>query len=135
MYQSVTPVLALRLYYAGTALFLLLDYVAGINVRVAFLDPWPVWRAIYYLFCFACLAVIAWRPILTTLVTTIESLITLSALIISMGTRAMGLSVTVLETGGGFITGAEIVNFLIAGAAAWLGWFRGMQDLQRSLRR
>jgi hypothetical protein len=127
MYQSVTPVLALRLYYAGTALFLVLDYVAGINVRVAFLDPWPGWRAMYYLFCFACLAVIAWRPILTTLVTTIESLITLSALIISMGTRAMGLSVMVLETGG--------VNFLIAGAAAWLGWFRGMQDLQRSLRR
>ena len=135
MYQSVTPAVALRFYYAATALFLLLDYVAGINVRVAFLDAWPGWRAVYYLFCFACLGIIAWRPALTTLVTTVESVITLSALIIGMGARAMGLSVSALETGGGVITSAEIVNFLIAGAAAWLGWFRGMQDLQRSLRR
>ena len=39
------------------AVFLLLDYLVDFNVRLAFLDPWPAWRAVYYLFCFACVSV------------------------------------------------------------------------------
>lgn len=30
------------LYYAATMLFLLLDFVLGVNVRVAFLEPFPM---------------------------------------------------------------------------------------------
>lgn len=135
MLLSGTPAPLLKLYYAATAIFLLLDYLVDFNVRLAFLEPWPVWRAFYYLFCFACLGLILWRPALTTLVTTVESLITLSALIISLGSRAMGLSVTMLETGAGFITLEEIINFGIAGGAAWLGWQRGIEELYKRLRR
>lgn len=43
-------------YYAATALFLLLDYLLGINLRLAFLDANAGFRAAYYAFCFACLA-------------------------------------------------------------------------------
>ncbi len=124
-----------RVYYAATALFLLLDYGLDINVRVAFLEPWPAWRILYYLFCFGCLGLMIWRPAWTTLVTTVESLITLTALILHMGVRVMSLSVGVLEQGeDGFVYIEEIFNFIISGFAAWWGWQRGSRQLQKQLR-
>jgi hypothetical protein len=134
MYQSVTSARLLKFYYLATGVFLLLDFLAGINIRVAFLAPWPGWRALYYLFCLGCLGLIVWRPALTLLVSTVESLLTLSALILSMGVRVMGQSVLALEGGGALISAEEVINFVIAGAAAWLGWHRGTQALQKSLR-
>jgi hypothetical protein len=124
-----------RLYYAATAIFLLLDYAFDFNVRLAFLEAWPGWRALYYLFCFACLGLIVWRPGLTLVVATVESLITLTALLLSMGARVLTMSATVLETGGGIVTLEEILNFIIVGGIAWIGWFRGTQALQKELRR
>lgn len=125
----------LRIYYAATALFLLLDYWFGVNIRVAFLEPWPAWRFLYYLFCFACLGLILWRPALTTIVSTVESLITLSALILHMGVRVMSLSVGVMEQGAeGIIHIEEIANFIISGFAAWWGWQQGSTELARRLR-
>ncbi len=130
-----TQAFVLRIYYAATAIFLAFDYLLDINVRLAFLEPWPAWRAVYYLFCFACLGVMIWRPVWTLLVSTVESLITLSALILSMGIRVMSMSVTLLETGRGVITTEEIINFIIAGGAAWIGWFCGTQQLQKDMHR
>lgn len=125
----------LRIYYAATALFLLLDFGIDVNVRVAFLEPWPVWRFLYYLFCFGCLGLILWRSAWTALVTTVESLITLTALILQTGVRVMSPSAGLLEGGdGGFVHVEEIVNFVIAGSAAWWGWQRGSRELQRQLR-
>ena len=134
MYQSVTSARLLKLYYLATGLFLLLDYLAGINIRVAFLAPWPGWRALYYLFCLGCLGLIVWRPALTLIVSTVESLLTLCALILSMGVRVMGQSVLALVGGGALISAEEVINFIIAGVVAWIGWFRGSQALQKSLR-
>jgi hypothetical protein len=134
MYQSVTSARLLKLYYLATGVFLLLDYLAGINIRVAFLAAWPGWRALYYLFCLGCLGLIVWRPALTLLVSTVESLLTLSALILSMGVRAMGQSVLAVEGGGAVISAEEVINFIIAGGVAWIGWHRGTQALQKSLR-
>lgn len=134
MYQSVTYPRLLKRYYVATGAFVLLDYLADINVRVAFLEPWPVWRAGYYLFCLACLGLIARRPALTLAVATVESLVTLSALILGMGIRVTGASVSAADFGGGFVTVEEIVNFVIAGGVAWSGWFRGSRALHRSLR-
>ena len=125
----------LRVYYAATAVFLLLDYAFDVNLRLAFLEPWPGWRALYYAICFSCLGLIVWRPDLTLPVTTVESLITLSALLLSMGARVLSVPVYGLETAGGFVTVEEIINFIIAGGAAWLGWFRGSRALHRELRR
>jgi hypothetical protein len=124
----------LRFYYAATAAFLLLDYAFDVNLRLAFLEPWPGWRALYYAICFSCLGLIVWRPDLTLLVTTVESLITLSALLLSMGARVLSVSVNVPEMGGGFVTVEEIINFVIAGGAAWLGWFHGSRALHKEFR-
>ena len=125
----------LRLYYAGTAVFLLLDYLLGINVRLASLDTLPGWRAAYYMLCFGCLGLMVWRPEWTLWVATTESLITLSMLIISMGTRVLTYTDTMLGGGTGIVTREDIINFMIAGGVAWLGWMRGTMAIKDELRR
>ena len=119
----------LRLYYAATALFLLLDFVFNINVRVAFLEQWPGWRLFYYGLCFAIFAAIAWRPALAGLLGVAESLVTLVALILTMAVRVMVVPVDALETGYAAVTVEEIVNFLLSGGIAWFYWQRGMRAL------
>jgi hypothetical protein len=119
----------LVLYYAATALFVSLDYGFGVNVRVAFLDAMPGVRALYYVICFGCLVLMTWRPAWTTIVGTVESLVTLVALIVNMGMRAMLVTDTMLETGTGFITMEEIFNFMIAGGVAYISYFVGVRAL------
>ncbi len=119
----------LRLYYAATALFLLLDFVFNINVRVAFLEQWPGWRLFYYGLCFAIFAAIAWRPALAGLLGVAESLVTLVALILTMAVRVMVVTDEMIESGSGFITTQEIINFLLSGGIAWFYWQRGMRAL------
>ena len=118
-------------YYAGTALFLSLDYGFGINVRIAFLEAAPGLRLAYYSGLFGCLALVLWRPTWSRLVGTVESLATLVALIVNMALRSMVITDAMLETGTGFMTIQEIVNFVIAGAAAYLSWLRGVIALGR----
>jgi hypothetical protein len=120
-------------YYSATAIFLLLDYVAGINIRVAFLDDVPGWRLLYYLFCFGCLGLIAWQRRLSTLVATIESLITLVALIITTALRVLVVNDQMLQQGRDFVSLNEIVNFLIAGGIAYYSYSRGMRSLRRGI--
>jgi len=122
------------LYYVATALFLFADYAFDINLRLAFLDAWPGWRLAWYGLCFGCAALIGWRPGLADLVMTVESLCVLAALIIGMGYRVMTMSVGVLEGTATVVTTTEIVNFGIAGFAAWYGWWRGSIWLGRRLR-
>lgn len=118
------------LYYAATVVFLLLDYALGINVRLAFLDALPVARAAYYGVCFACLALMAWRPAWTILIAAFESLVTLSALIVGMGVRVLTVTDQVLETGVGYVTMHEIYNFMISGGIAYVAWVRGINRLK-----
>ncbi len=124
----------LRYYYWATALFLLLDYMLGINIRLASLDSFPIWRASYYIICFACLGLMLWRPAWSTWVATAESLITLSMLIIAMGVRALTIPDTALTSSEEIVTMEEITNFVISGGVAWLAYVRGMQVIREDLR-
>jgi len=126
------PVLSkiLVAYYAATALFLLLDFALGFNVRLAFLEALPVARAAYYGVCFTCLGLMLWRPAWTVLISAFESLVTLSALIISMGMRTLLATDRVLESGQGFITMPEIYNFLISGGVAYIAWVKAVNRLK-----
>ena len=119
----------LKWYYAGTALFLLLDYLLNVNIRIAFLDPWPVARLSYYAFCFACLAVMVWRPAWSAVVGTAESLITLVALILGMGIRVLVPNDAIFEEMVPIVTSEEIINFLISGTAAYFAYVKGMKSL------
>ena len=116
-------------YYAATALFLLLDYGAGLNLRIAFLEPFPAWRAAYYGVCFLCLGLIIWRPALTVIVAAFESLVTLSALIIGFAMRAMLLTDSMLEGSADLIDAQEVFNFLLSGSIAYIAWLRGVKEL------
>jgi len=116
-------------YYAATALFLLLDYWLGVNVRVAFLDAWPTARIAYYGVCFACLALMLWRPGWTTLIGTFESLVTLIALIFSMAVRVVIPNDAIFEENAAFVSVQEIINFLIAGSMAYYSWVKGLKQL------
>ncbi len=120
----------LVLYYAATAIFLLLDYATGLNVRIAFLEPYPEARLAYYGVCFACLGLMLWRPSWTVLIGAFESIVTLSALIIGMGVRTLLVTDRVLDTGSGFITMPEIYNFMISGSVAYLAWVKGINSLK-----
>ena len=116
-------------YYAGTALFVLLDYVFSINVRVAFLEDWPAARVTYYGFCFACLALIMRRPAWSTLIGTIESLVTLVALILGMAVRVIVPNDAIFSENVPIVTTQEIVNFLISGSMAYYAWITGTRRL------
>ena len=135
--MNATPVdgssRVLVVYYSATALFLLLDYGLNINLRLAFLDAYPLWRGVYYGFCFVCLAVILWRPALTDLVGAFESLATLVALILNMAVRSMVVTDEMIETGHGWVTMPEVTNFLLSGGIAYYAWAHGMRAMQRRL--
>ena len=120
----------LVLYYGATAIFLMLDYAIGFNIRIAFLEPYPEARFAYYGVCFACLGLMLWRPAWTVLISAFESIVTLSALIIAMGMRTLLVTDRVLDTGSGLITMPEIYNFLIAGGIAYVAWAKGITNLK-----
>lgn len=134
MHRSSLPVSTtlLRYYYAATILFVLLDYVLNINVRVAFLEAWPTWRALYYGFCFTCLGLMLWRPAWSTWIGTFESLLTLSLLILNMGVRVTLVTDQMIETGRGGVTPSEIINFVIVSGAAYVSFMRGATTLSEN---
>ncbi len=117
-------------YYAASVVFLLLDFGADINVRVAFLEPWPAARGAYYAVCLACLGLMLWRPGWAVLIGSFESLVTLVALILGMAVRVMIPNVAIFGENASFVTLQEIVNFLISGSVAYLAWIRGLRALQ-----
>ena len=119
----------LRIYYAATALFVSLDYGFDVNVRAAFLESAPTLRVGFYLVLFGCFALVIWRPAWTNVVGLVESIVTLAALIINMALRSMMVTHDVFATGAGPVTMAEIVNFMIAGGAAYVSYAQGIRWL------
>ena len=117
-------------YYAATALFMLLDYVLGINVRLAALDLYPGWRLAYYLFCFLCLGLMLWKPAWGAFIGAAESILTLSLLIISAALRVMIVSDEMIETGRGVVTYREMINFAIAFSVVYVSYTRNMRLIQ-----
>ena len=120
----------LLLYYAATAVFLILDFAVGFNVRLSFLEPYPEARVAYYGICFFCLGLMIWRPAWTELIGAFESLVTLIALIFGMGMRTLVPTDRMLESAGGLVTPEEIINFVLAGSIAYAAWRHGISGLQ-----
>jgi hypothetical protein len=60
-------------YYYATPLFILLDYLGGINVRVAALDSMPLYKNTYYGFCILCGLCIYISPKYSPIVALLES--------------------------------------------------------------
>ncbi len=64
-----------RLYYLITPAFILLDYVVGIDIRVAALDAMPVYKSLYYGFCVLCGVLVLVLPAASAVVAFVESTI------------------------------------------------------------
>ena len=119
-------------YYAATAVFLLLDVVFDVNLRVAFLDDYPAWRGAYYALCGICFLLVLKKPDWETVVGGIESLFTLIALILSFALRTV-IPVE-LSAGESFrpVTVEQVINFLLSGFVAYYVWQRGLSALRHS---
>ena len=116
-------------YYAATLVFVLLDFVGGVNVRVAFLDTLPTARMAYYGICLVCLGLMIWRPAWTTLIGTFESLVTMIALIFGMALRVMIPNDAIFSESAAIVTTEQVVNFIIAGSMAYFAWVKGMKAI------
>jgi len=110
----------LTLYYGATVLFVLLDFGAGVSLRYAFLDPWPVARGLAYLAGTSCLWLMFRWPAVAAAVAAAESALTLAGLIVGMGVRALGVDPEPVGAAPAPLSGAVIANFLLAGGAAWI---------------
>ena len=132
--SAFTSARILRIYYAATLLFVILDYFLNINVRLAFLEAWPEMRALYYLLCFVCLGLMIWRPGWSLWIGTVESMLALSLLILTMGVRVMTMSEQMLRTGTGPVTMSELMNFVIVSFVAHFAYMRGIRAIQKQSR-
>ena len=119
-------------YYGATTLFVLIDFGVGVNVRAAFLEPWPNARVAYYGFCFACLGAMIWRSAWSTLIGTVESLVTLVALILGVGIRVMVPNDAIFHENAAILSYQEIINFVLSGFVAYFAWTQGLKRLKGS---
>jgi hypothetical protein len=122
----------MTIYYAATLVFVLFDFVLGINIRAAFLDGFPTARIAYYVFCYGCLALMLWRPAWAIFVGVAESLVAVIALTMSMAIRVLIITDDMLETGRGFVTIEEIINYILVGGIAYIGYIGGIKSLKVS---
>ncbi len=86
-----------------------------------------------YGMCFCFFGVMLWRPSWSSAIGAAESLLTLSALIVSTATRVMIVSDEMIEQGGGFVTVNELLNFAIAGTISYLSLMRGVLRDKRKI--
>ncbi len=104
----------IKAYYWATPIFLLLDLLFGIDVRVSAFIYHPFYKFVYYLFCFVCMAIIIWKPGLSAGVGLFES--SINIVILSTG---MMLSVYL-----GTITIQHVVNFVLSGGICLTSFYR-----------
>jgi len=114
----------LRWYYLATPLFWLGGVIWGVNVRVAFLDDFPVGRNVYYLLCCVLGIVMVRAPTYASRLAFAESAANLALLILSVlvwYTRmldwAAGPSVAVRA-----VTPTELVSFVLTTAVAGVSY-------------
>jgi len=114
-------------YYAATAAYMAMDYLFGVNLRLTFLDPYPGWRLIYYVFCFLCLGMMLWKPAWRSYVAAGESLLTLSMIILSTAVRVVIVDDDMIEGGRGFLGLRELVNFVVTSTVVYISYSLSLQ--------
>ncbi len=122
--MPVTRLSFLRWYYVATPLFWLVGLIWGVNVRVAFLDDFPVGRNAYYLLCFIVGIVMLRAPQYASRLAFAESTANLGLLMLSVAVWylhmldwAAGPSVAVRV-----VTPAELVSFALTSMAAGVSY-------------
>jgi len=121
---TATRLSLLRWYYLATPLFWLVGVIWGVNVRVAFLDDFPVGRNVYYLFCFVLGIAMVRAPTYVSRLAFAESAANIGLLILSVAVWylrmldwAAGPSVAVRA-----VTPAELVSFVLTAVVAGVSY-------------
>jgi hypothetical protein len=115
-----------KLYYYVTPVFVLLDYLAGVNVRVAVLDSMPLHKSLYYGFCVVCAVSMYAAPRYTAVVALFESAINFSMTTTGLFVpyaRHIAYTDDVLNADwelANVFTTPRIVNLILAGVVAIL---------------
>jgi hypothetical protein len=110
----------LRWYYLATPLFWLGGLIWGVNVRVAFLDDFPVGRNAYYLLCFVLGILMVRAPTYASRLAFAESAANIALLILSV----LVWYVRMLDWAGGpsvavrAVTPTELVSFVLTSVVA-----------------
>jgi len=113
-----------RWYYLATPAFVLLDYVAGVNIRVAVLDSVPLYKNLYYGLCILCGGVVFLRPRFSGLVALIESTILFVMTIVLVFLPYWAIAQTPddpIDVEFEILTLQGVINLLIVGAIALKG--------------
>jgi hypothetical protein len=131
--RSRFATLASVYYLLATPGFMVLDYVVGANIRVAFLDGHPGLRAWYYAIALACGAVVLARPRLAPVVGVTESAANIGFLIIGVFVAYLGM----LDDAGGPgdivnpFTQRAIVNLVISATWGYASYINAVRRMQR----
>ena len=73
-----------RWYFYITPMFILLDYILGINIRVSALETMPLYKNLYYGFCILCGICIYIIPRYSAVVALFESSINIMMLVLGI---------------------------------------------------
>lgn len=130
-----------RYYYYATPLFILLDYLLGLNIRAAVLDDMPLYKYIYYGFCIMCGIGVFVFPRMTPIVTLAES--TLCFLMITLTVyspyiRYIIQADDVLDADMPLVAGISapsIINLVIVGVMAVIGFRACLHVIQTRMKR
>jgi hypothetical protein len=121
-------------YYFITPGFILLDYLAGISVRVAVLDTWPTYKNLYYGFCIVCGVVIFAIPRVWALVTLLESTINFTmTILLAFVPYVKMASEDALEADIPLLTLHQAINLFLVGLIALYGIGASSEAIGRAL--
>ena len=127
-----------RLYYYATPLFILLDYLGGLNIRAAILDSSPLYKNLYYGFCIACGVGIFVLPRLTPVVALFESSVSFLMIVLTIYLpyiRFVTQTDDILSADMPTVAGLNapcIVNLILAGGIAAIGFRGSIHELEIS---
>ena len=112
-----------RWYYYITPLFIVLDYIWGVNVRVNVLDSTPLYKSLYYGFCILCGLGMYIVPQFSAVVALFESTINFTMTVLGLFSPYVQYLYTddVLSADwevAGALSIERIVNLVLAGSVA-----------------
>ena len=129
-----------RWYFYITPLFILLDYVLGVNVRVSALESMPLYKNLYYGFCILCGVCMYIVPRYSAVVTLFESIINFGMIVFSIfmpyiqnmmyAEDILNADFKAMEEA---INAQSIVNLVIVGSFVVLTFQKSIQTIQESL--
>jgi hypothetical protein len=124
----------LRAYYIATPLFLIIELLCGISLRVPIFLSTPL-RCFYYACCFACGAACYLRPGATPAVAFIESSVNIGVIFVGFGAAMIKAAYNVAETTTvpEVLTVRGVINFVVVGAVWIMGFYQSQAMLQKRL--